>query len=302
MAKAKKFAVKTVGKLSLPTLTTLEEVAALMAKGEQCAFLAPREIYDEIGAHRQSDFKRWLDAPMYFPYSKKYPEKRSQALINGSLFDSMLFDTPEEHAAKYVFGPDLDKRTTAWKDFLKTVPPGAEVFSEKERDSFQAWRESFEAHPWWKKVLSVDHAFQVVCLATMEIDGGKLWMKAALDCLTPDFIVDAKLLEDASAETFPKKYLRGFGYDIQAAWYRYCCPVQGIPLYFACQEKHRFPEAVEGSCQWFKPADEDVFQAMQLILRELPKFHRAVESGKFETYPQGLTQVKIPVFMERVAT
>lgn len=284
-------------KLGAKEVSTVQEVEALMLEGWTGALICPRSVYDEIPAIRQSDFKKWLENPKYYPFEKKYPKEPTEALTHGTLFDVMLFDSQETFEQRYAFGPDVSRSSKEWKDWAKMQPAGAELFKESDLERFTAFKESFTAHPHWIKRVEGEHAFQVVCLAKL----GEIYIKAALDMLTPDCIVDAKLLAEADAEGFGKKYLVGYGYDIQAAWYRYCCPIQGAPMFFACQEKHRFPEAVPGSCQWFKPADEDIATAMRLITRDLPKFAEAVKTGIHEGYPTEIAHVKIPVYAERLA-
>lgn len=283
--------------LGVKEVSSVAEVEALIVEGWTGALICPRSVYDEIPAIRQSDFKKWLENPMYYAHEKKYTKEPTEALIHGTLFDVMLFDPPEVFAQRYAFGPDVNKNTKEWKAWAEMQPAGAELFKESDLERFTAFKESFTAHRQWLKLMEGEFAFQVVCLA--KLDG--VYIKAALDMLTPSCIVDAKLLDDAGAVAFGKKYLTVFGYDIQCAWYRYCCPIQGIPMYFACQEKHRFPEVVPNSCQWFQPADEDVASAMRLITRELPKFVEAVKSGKFEGYPDGIAVIKVPVYAERQA-
>lgn len=283
-------------KLGAVTVSTVDEVKKLMADNWTGPMICPREVYDEIPAIRQSDFKKWLEAPMYYPFEKKYPKEPSEALIHGTLFDVMLFDSQEEFERRYAFGPDVSRATKVWKEWAESQAEGVELMKQADLEKFLAFRDSFTAHKWWQHYFGAEHAFQVVCIAKL----GEIWIKAALDMLTPSCIIDAKLLAEADDKSFGKKYLTGFGYDIQAAWYRYCCPIQGIPMYFACQEKHRFPEAVPGSCQWFQPADEDVGQAMLCIQKNLPKFAEALASGKFEAYPEEIVTVKVPVFAERI--
>lgn len=257
----------------------------------------PREVYNEIPAIRQSDFKLWLQDQKYYPFEKKYPKEPTDALTHGTLFDVMLFDSQEEFERRYAFGPDVNRNTKEWKTWAEGQPEGVEMFKQSDLERFTAFKESFTAHAQWRQYMEDEHAFQVVCLAKI----GETYIKAALDMLTPSCIVDAKLLADATDVAFGKSYLTGYGYDIQAAWYRYCCPIQGIPMYFACQEKHRFPEAVPGSCQWFQPADEDIATAMRLIMRDLPKFAEALKTGVYEGYPQGIATIKVPVYAERQA-
>lgn len=284
-------------KLGVKTVSTVAEVEALMLDGYTGALICPRSVYDEIPAIRQSDFKKWLENPKYYPFEKKYPKEPTEALIHGTLFDTMLFEPCEVFEARYAFGPDVSKASKEWKAWAEMQPAGAELFKQSDYERFSAYEESFITHTRWLELIGGEHAFQVVCLSRLD----DVWMKAALDVLTPTCIVDAKLLAEADDKSFGKKYLSGFGYDIQAAWYRYCCPIQGIPMYFACQEKHRFPEMVPGSCQWFKPADEDIATAMRLITRDLPKFAEAVKTGIYEGYPTEIAYVKIPVYAERLA-
>lgn len=284
-------------KLGVKTVSTVAEVEALMLDGYTGALICPRSVYDEIPAIRQSDFKKWLENPKYYHFEKKYPKEPTDALIHGTLFDTMLFEPRRIFEQRYAFGPDVSKATKEWKAWAEMQPQGAELFKQSDYDRFNAYKESYTAHRQWQKLIKGEYAFQVVCLANL----GDVWLKAALDVLTPSCIVDAKLLAEADDKSFGKKYLSGFGYDIQCAWYRYCCPIQGIPMYFACQEKHRFPEMVPNSCQWFQPSDEDVATAMRLITREVPKFAEAVKTGIFEGYPDGIAVVKIPVYAERQA-
>lgn len=286
-----------LAKLGAKIVTSVQDVEALMLEEWTGAMICPRSVYDEIPAIRQSDFKKWLENPKYYPFEKKYPKEPTDALIHGTLFDTMLFEPREVFEQRYAFGPDVSKATKEWKAWAEMQPQGAELFKQSELERFNAYKESYTAHRQWVKLIEGEYAFQVVCLAKL----GDVWLKAALDVLTPSCIVDAKLLAEADDKSFGKKYLSGFGYDIQAAWYRYCCPIQGIPMYFACQEKHRFPEMVPNSCQWFQPSDEDVATAMRLITREVPKFAEAVKTGVYEGYPDGIAVVKIPVYAERQA-
>lgn len=274
---------------------TVEDVVKLMAEDAPRVILCSREVYDAIPAHRQSDFKMWLKSPMYYPYEKKYPPERPAYFRDGSLFDSLLFDTPEETGKRFIVGPDVNRNTKEYKAFAE-ANAGKEIFKPAEFDQIVGYAESFKAHPQWKKLTAGEHAFQVVFIGKLE----GIWMKAAADMFTPTCLVDAKLLSEADENSFGKKYVKDFGYDIQAAWYRYLCPVQGIPLYFACQEKHGYPETVPNSCQWFKPADDDIGQAMLCITKRLPEFDAALKLNNFPGYSQDIATVKAPVYAERI--
>ena len=274
----------------------VQDVIALMAEDFSGAIQCTREVYEAIPAYRQSDFKKWLENPMYYPFLKKYPPPRPAHFRDGSLFDALLFDTPEQVAAKYIVGPDLNRNTNAWKDFV-AANEGKEIFKQAEWDQVEAYRASFVEHPWWINTVRSEHGFQIVFLKKHE---SGIWMKAMCDAMTKDFIVDAKLLADAGIVEFAKSYVKKFGYDIQAAWYRYCCPIAGIPLYFACQEKHGFPEKVPLTTHWFKPDDEDIFQAMTEINKKLPEFDAAIKSNKFGGYSEQLINVKAPAYYDRV--
>lgn len=275
----------------------LDFVKKLMVDGFEGAVICSRAVYDEIPAIRQSDFKKYLTKAMYFPLEKKYPPERPAHFRDGSLFDALLFDQPEEVAEKFIIGPDVHRNTNIWKDFV-AANKGKEIFKPDEYKQIEYYRDSFVEHPHWKNFIALEHAFQVVFLRKHHVSG--IWMKAMCDSINPEMIVDAKLLEDASFEAFRRTYIGSFGYDIQSAWYRYCSPIPGIRFVFACQEKHGYPEKVLQTTQWFTPADEDVMTAMRVIDKQLGDFAAALESGKFPGYTDQLITVKALPYQERL--
>jgi hypothetical protein len=87
--------------------------------------------YNDIIALNYSSAKELLKSPAHYKAYLETPRKDTPAMRLGRLTHLALFE-PGKYNATVKVGPDVDKRTKEWKEFLASVPEGAEIASPDE--------------------------------------------------------------------------------------------------------------------------------------------------------------------------
>jgi hypothetical protein len=155
------------------------------------------------------------------PQRPSRDDKESAAQRFGNIAHCALFEFPA-YNHRYVVGPDVNKNTNAWKDFVKGLAPGCMPCDESERAAGlmirqqaladKELREALE-HPGGRGETSAywrDERTGVLCKCRPD------WFMPVGDkaCV----LFDAKSFATGSAAEFARQAAR-MGYDFQAAWY-----------------------------------------------------------------------------------
>lgn len=140
-------------------------------------------------------------------------------MLNGTLTHCALLE-PAQFDARYVVGPDVDKRSKEWKQFTAQVPT-CEVITSLQRDAAFRQADALRRLP--------DVA---TLLSSGEPEVSAYWIDPATGVLCkcrPDWVspvgygrgvvlLDVKTASDASPEGFSKA-VANYGYHTQADWY-----------------------------------------------------------------------------------
>lgn len=172
--------------------------------------------------------------PRYFRHCETNPPPRTPAMLLGSVFHKLVLE-PSDFGREFAVMPSIDRRTSegkaAWSAFAE-ANAGREIVP---ADVYA------QANEMAKAVLSNKLAAylcggeaEVSCYFEDEITG--LACKARPDSFRElrgrGLIVDLKSCTSAKTEDFMRDALR-FGYDMQAALYRYGCErVRGMDCDF----------------------------------------------------------------------
>ena len=163
-----------------------------------------------------SGLKKLARSPAYFKWCKENEQKDTKAMIIGKATHSAIL-TPDIFKKEYACAPECDRRTKLGKETFEAFSianVGKEILSKEDYDHCVAISESVLKSPKIRNMLSKGEAEKSFFF---EIDGVK--MKARLDFVSPDAIVDIKTTSDADAFSFAKDCIN-LGYDMQMAVYQ----------------------------------------------------------------------------------
>lgn len=191
----------------------------------------------------------------------EYDAETSAALFAGTLCHCATLE-PGAFDARYVVGPDINRNTNAWKDFVKANAP---------RQAISA-RQFAVAHAQAASLRAVPAVAEILDGGEFEVSG--YWIDKATgvlcrcrpDCMNRTFgtdespavmLLDVKTTQDASKAAVRNTIAR-FGYHHQAEWYsRGIAQATGLPVAgfvfafvestypFACSVYELDPEAYE---------------------------------------------------------
>jgi exodeoxyribonuclease VIII len=245
-----------------------------------------------------SGAKRLLKSPWHYralalPHDAP-PKAPTPAMVNGTLVHCALLEPGEFHA-RYVVGPDVDKRAKEWKAFIAAAGD-REVITPLQHDAAMRQADALRAVPQVAELLATA--------------GGKsersIWWRDQLGLLRkcrPDFLapvahgkgavlLDVKTASDASPEGFAKA-CANFHYHMQDPWY--CEGVSaalGVEVHgmvFAVVESE-FPHA----CAAYMLSDESRALGRELNARALSVYASCIASGKWPGYPQDIQVIDLP--------
>ena len=246
-----------------------------------------------------SGAKRLLVSPFHFHELAKPhhvpPKAPTPAMVNGTLVHCALLE-PAEFDKRYWIGPEVDKRTKAWKEYVETANAnGVELITQVQRDA--AMRQADALRKLSAVAELLPHGVAEQSIYWRDQAHGLL-LKCRPDLRAPvahgngAVLLDVKTAIDASPEGFAKS-CANFGYYMQDPWY--CEGVQaalGVEVHgmvFAVVESE-FPHA----CAAYMLSDEARDYGRQRIARARQVYRDCAASDTWPGYPTDIQVIDLP--------
>lgn len=243
-----------------------------------------------------SDIKMARKSLAHFKASKDglMAPKTSQSLNLGTAAHSAIL---EQDYSKFVEGPDVNKNTKVWKEFVKEhVEQGKIVLDPKQYETVKAMYNAFWQHPKTPKIIT-GGAPEVSILWTPEFCDQEL--KARLDYYVPDdekgdIIIDLKTARDASFGEF-QRATYNYRYDLSAVHYIDAVETglgrKVSTFVWAVQEN----DAPYTTCVYIASADL-LRRAKEQWIMTLKDIDQAVKADKFPHYNQEIVDLDLPAW------
>lgn len=251
----------------------------------------PDADYRKAPGVSNSSLKLLDRTPYHYKWAIDNPQPPTPAMRIGSAFHTATLE-PEKYGEgkSHVFRPaEWDSwRTNASRDWkreqkLPILEPKDLVESEGMANAIRA---NPHAAAWLKGIRT-----EVVMFGQCPLTG--LLRKARLDGLVgmEPVIIDIKTTEDASEF---EKTAANYGYDIQEAYYRDICEINGVEIerfVFIVVEKHA-PHGV----RLVELDPEDVQRGRDVYRCNLGRLKRCVDSNAWPSYPEKPVRVSLPAW------
>ena len=198
----------------------------------------PADQYHADQAYSFSAIKQAMRSPAHLKAWLTAPPEQTPAMRLGTLTHLAVLQ-PDLFGSTTAVAPIVDRRTkegkSIWEQF-QVQNTGKEIITNDEREQLTAMRDSVRIHPAASVLLGEGTA--EVSVFNQCIETG-LPLKARMDWVRENAIVDLKTTEDASPAGFAKS-VSNYRYDLQAAHYRRMLKLQGrgdLPFYLIAVEK-----------------------------------------------------------------
>ena len=190
----------------------------------------PADDYHSISALSKSGLDQLAKSPMHFKHWTENRDKEAptEAMRFGTAVHMAVLE-PQKFALQYAKFTG-DRRTKEGKAaFAEIEESGRTPLNEEQWNSIQGVAESVEANLWWQQNTKTLRT-EVSCFHRLN-DG--IDLKARMDGVTDEFIVDIKTTQDASPAGFARS-IASFRYHWQASFYRRFID---LPFVFIAVEK-----------------------------------------------------------------
>ncbi|MEY4403301.1 MAG: hypothetical protein RIR91_1336 [Verrucomicrobiota bacterium] len=198
----------------------------------------PADQYHADQAYSFSAIKQAMRSPAHLKAWLTAPPEQTPAMRLGTLTHLAVLQ-PDLFGSTTAVAPIVDRRTkegkSIWEQF-QGQNAGKEIITNDEREQLSAMRDSVRIHPAASALLGEGTA--EVSVFNQCIETG-LPLKARMDWVRENAIVDLKTTEDASPAGFAKS-VANYRYDLQAAHYRRMLKLQGrgdLPFMLIAVEK-----------------------------------------------------------------
>ena len=252
----------------------------------------PAVQYHASNAISNSDLK-WITAPYTPAHFRAYKDgqierEETEAMRIGTLTHTCILE-PEKMAGSYVIKPDgFDGRTKAGKEWLASQT-GEVVVSQRNADMLARMVDSVWAHPQANALISGSDREKSLFVH----EGGDLWLKGRLDCLTTsgNVIADLKTCELADLASV-EKAIFAYGYFRQAAYYLRLANALGL-------NKTRFVfifvEKTPPHCVALYSLTDDALKVGEMeVAASLRLLKRCTESGRWPGREVGINEASLP--------
>lgn len=284
----------TAGALAL-RLTSLEPGEGFAIGGQA------NEAYHRGPGLSVSGAKRILKTPFhYHELAKPHdapPKAPTPAMVNGTLVHCALLE-PEEFDKRYWIGPDVDKRSKAWKEYVQTAEAnGVELITKVQRDAAMRQAGALRALPEVAELLNAQGGAAEQSVYWRDVAHGLL-LKCRPDWKAPVgygrgmVLLDVKTAADASPEGFAKA-CGTWGYFMQDPWY--CDGVQaaeGVEVHgmvFAVVESE-YPHAAKS----YMLGDESRDFGRKRIAVARARYAQCLERDEWPGYGPGIQVIDLP--------
>lgn len=198
----------------------------------------PADQYHADPAYSFSAIKQAMRSPAHLKAWLTAPPEQTPAMRIGTLTHLAVLQ-PDLFGSTTAVAPIVDRRTkegkSIWEQF-QAQNTGKEIITNDEREQLTAMRDSVRIHPAASALLGEGTAEVSVFNQCAETG---LPLKARMDWVRENAIVDLKTTEDASPAGFAKS-VSNYRYDLQAAHYRRMLKLQGrgeLPYILIAVEK-----------------------------------------------------------------
>lgn len=250
----------------------------------------PAPVYHADRAVSKSALDQFEKSPAHYQHWLTNPPEQTPAMRLGTLAHMAVFETARFRASTAI-APIVDRRTkegkSIWEQFQRENE-GREIITSDEMQQLESMRASVLSHAAGGELLGDGKAEVSVFVNDPETN---LDLKARVDLLRKDAIVDLKTTEDASPRGFAKS-IANFRYHIQAAHYRRILRIHGLPdlpFYFVAVEKSA-PFAV--AVYQLDPAD--LLLAEQYLLDSLRRLSACHVFNAWPAYSRSIETISLP--------
>jgi hypothetical protein len=250
----------------------------------------PADEYHRIQALSASGLKELRKSPAHFWSWLHNPPKSSDALTFGTAFHCALLE-PAKFAETYCTAPRFDGRTKegkAAKAEWEATHQGYTPLDSGDMHTIRGMQKSLLQHTIAGPMLFGGRS-EVSVFGSDEETG--VAMKARIDRLTDDLIIDIKTTDDASVRGFGRSVFT-FGYDIQAAHY------------MEMTGRNRFVfmavEKVEPFAVALYELDSQVIEAAKIERRERIKLYAScLEMDFWPAYRAEIQTISLPTWAKK---
>lgn len=243
--------------------------------------------YNDIIGLNYSAAKELLKSPAHYKAYLDTPRKESSALRMGRLTHMALFE-PGKFNSTVKVGPDVDKRTKEWKEFLATVPEGAEIASPEEYELVDDIVSS--AEDGLKRLKLDGNDWQTEAALTAEYQG--VTIKGRPDLVTniagDKVILDLKTTEDAGPWSFSAD-VNSYKYHLQAAFYMKLTGAKRF-IILAVEKKPPF------AYRLYELDEAAVKEGQRLMDEAVALYSVCLKVNNWPSYPSDLTSLSLPKY------
>lgn len=250
----------------------------------------PATEYHADRAVSKSALDQFERSPAHYQHWLTNPPDPTPAMRIGTLAHMAVFETSRFRASTAV-APIVDRRTKEGKAIYEQFSrenEGKEIITADEMQRLENMRAAVFSHAAGGKLLGDGKAEVSVFVRDRDVN---LDLKARVDLLREDCIVDLKTTEDASPRGFIKS-IASFRYQIQAAHYKRILRLHGLPdlpFYFVCVEKEP-PHAVAV----YQLDTADLMLAEQNLLDSLRRLAACRDFNAWPAYSRGIETITLP--------
>lgn len=223
------------------------------------------------------------------------PKAPTPGMINGTLVHCATLE-PEAFDLRYAVGPDADKRSKEWREFvLSNTDTGAEAITALQREQAFAQAAALRRVPAVAELLAEGTPEQSIWWRD---SAHGLLLKCRPDWRTPVahgrgvVLLDVKTTQDASPEAFASSCAK-FGYFMQDVWYcEGVAAATGLDVHgmvFGVVESE-FPHAAAA----FMLSDEARVQGREAAARARSTYAACITRGEWPGYPQEIQVIDLP--------
>jgi len=268
----------------------------------------PNAVYHSGPGVSNSGLRNLAKSPFHF-YSRHLDPNRPKAKakpgqLEGNLAHCAVLE-PLEFSKRYVIGPDVNKNTNVWKDFVREHSK-QEVISAEQAEVARAQARSLRSLPDVAELLSRGHAESSAFWYEDVVDAESGEVVKVLCRVRPDWvhpvnedsviIVDVKTASDASPWEFAKQ-IRRKAYHCQDAFYRRgyekATGKKVLGFIFAAVETE-WPHAASSVML----NESDVEDGDAINERLLKLYVRCLTTNTWPSYTPNIVPVSIPNFKD----
>ena len=244
----------------------------------------PNEEYHTRPEISKSGLDRIAISPLFFKEGE-YTESASMSL--GTLIHTVILEH-HEFNCRYVVGPDADKNTKSWKNFVNEIGPGLIPLKPCEYDKAMFIRNSVFRHPKAKELLDLAGRSEISVIN--ELNG--IPVRCRPDRLTDNGIcIDLKTTRSVQTRSISKS-MHDYRYHVQNAFYFDVLRAEGIDIEgFVFIFVETSPPYDVNVCML---TDDAIELGRNLYKRDIETYKQCLESDKWPGVSDTVTEIDLP--------